>query len=184
MTRLPKVNIVILQVAVISWATNSSVRSNLNSPWPFKCVSANVYLSTHSRCIYTKHDPHVIPTVQWRRAGKFKNIIWAEGWGRLTTFSYTKSNTKWAEGAWNRCCELEKTFNQAILVQEGMDLYVVVIKFLSKSCWELLDDPVYYVILTIILVITTLTIIFHTQIVNWLTPATRWLHGYSSFMHW
>ena len=44
-------------------------------------------------------------------------------------------------------------------------------------------DTVYYVILIVILVITSLTIIYHTQIVNWLTPATRWLHGYVYFIH-
>jgi len=34
----------------------------------------------------------------------------------------------------------------------------------------------YYVALVIILVLTGLMTIYHTQIVNWLTPATRWLH--------
>ena len=44
-------------------------------------------------------------------------------------------------------------------------------------------DPVYYVILTVVLVITTLTIVFHTQIVQWLAPAAIWLHGYVYFIH-
>ncbi|KAF8906988.1 hypothetical protein CPB84DRAFT_1769149 [Gymnopilus junonius] len=35
----------------------------------------------------------------------------------------------------------------------------------------------YYVILVVILVITALVTIYHTQIVNWLTPFTKWLHG-------
>ena len=44
-------------------------------------------------------------------------------------------------------------------------------------------DPVYYVILIVVLVITTLTIVFHTQIVQWLLPATKWLHGYVFFIY-
>ena len=44
-------------------------------------------------------------------------------------------------------------------------------------------DPGYYVILIVVLVITTLMFIFHTQIVTWLTPAATWLHGYSYFIH-
>lgn len=35
----------------------------------------------------------------------------------------------------------------------------------------------YYVALVIILVVTALITIFHTQIVHWLTPATRWLYS-------
>ncbi|TFK38388.1 hypothetical protein BDQ12DRAFT_110733 [Crucibulum laeve] len=35
----------------------------------------------------------------------------------------------------------------------------------------------YYVLLVVILVITALVSIYHTQIVTWLTPATQWLHG-------
>ncbi|KAF8804024.1 hypothetical protein BYT27DRAFT_7108525 [Phlegmacium glaucopus] len=35
----------------------------------------------------------------------------------------------------------------------------------------------YYVALVIVLVVSVLLVIYHTQIVNWLTPATKWLHG-------
>ncbi|KAJ3557928.1 hypothetical protein NP233_g11619 [Leucocoprinus birnbaumii] len=37
----------------------------------------------------------------------------------------------------------------------------------------------YYVILVVILVLTALMTIFHKQIVDWLTPVTKWLHGLS-----
>jgi uncharacterized membrane protein YdjX (TVP38/TMEM64 family) len=47
----------------------------------------------------------------------------------------------------------------------------------TRKFWFRKEWIVYYIILAVILVITSLTIIFHTQIVNWLTPATRWLHG-------
>jgi hypothetical protein len=77
---------------------------------------------------------------------------------------------------------LEKPFNPEILVQEGMDSYVA-LPFSSSFITHAERDPVYYVILIVILVITTLTIVFHTQIVHWLTPATRWLHEYVYFIH-
>ncbi|KAJ7736724.1 hypothetical protein DFH07DRAFT_842599 [Mycena maculata] len=35
----------------------------------------------------------------------------------------------------------------------------------------------YYIALTIILTLTALISIYHTQIVDWLTPVTKWLHG-------
>ncbi|KAK0473596.1 hypothetical protein IW261DRAFT_1569658 [Armillaria novae-zelandiae] len=34
----------------------------------------------------------------------------------------------------------------------------------------------YYVVLSVILTLTTLMLVFHNQIINWLTPFTRWLH--------
>lgn len=46
----------------------------------------------------------------------------------------------------------------------------------TRKFWFRREWLWYYVILAVILVITTLTIIFHQQIVNWLTPATQWLH--------
>ncbi|KAJ7485175.1 hypothetical protein B0H11DRAFT_2018366 [Mycena galericulata] len=35
----------------------------------------------------------------------------------------------------------------------------------------------YYIVGTLILVLTALISIFHTQIVHWLTPVTQWMHG-------
>lgn len=36
----------------------------------------------------------------------------------------------------------------------------------------------YYVAFVLILTITALTSIYHKQIVEWLTPVTKWLHEY------
>jgi len=37
-------------------------------------------------------------------------------------------------------------------------------------------DTGYYVALVVILVLTALMTLYHKQIVDWLTPVTRWLH--------
>jgi uncharacterized membrane protein YdjX (TVP38/TMEM64 family) len=47
----------------------------------------------------------------------------------------------------------------------------------TRKFWFRREWLWYYVALVVILVLSTLLIIFHTQIVNWLTPATKWLHG-------
>ena len=49
--------------------------------------------------------------------------------------------------------------------------------------WVYWMDPGYYVILTVILVITTLIVLFHKQIVTWLTPVAIWLYEYVHFIH-
>ena len=38
------------------------------------------------------------------------------------------------------------------------------------------ENAGYYVIVTVILVITALVTLYHKQIVEWLTPVTLWLH--------
>ena len=43
--------------------------------------------------------------------------------------------------------------------------------------------PGYYVALVVILIISALIIIYHTQIVDWLTPVARWMHKYVYFNH-
>lgn len=48
----------------------------------------------------------------------------------------------------------------------------------SKPCLGRWMDPGYYVALVVILVVSALVIIYHTQIVHWLTPFTKWLYGY------
>lgn len=42
-----------------------------------------------------------------------------------------------------------------------------------------LDQPGYYVALVAILVLVALMTIYHKQIVDWLTPVTRWLHEWA-----
>jgi len=44
-------------------------------------------------------------------------------------------------------------------------------------------DPGYYLALVIILTVSVLVIVFHKQIVNWLTPVTKWLHGFVRLSH-
>jgi len=47
------------------------------------------------------------------------------------------------------------------------------------SLLRIIDDSVdtgYYVALVVILVLTALMTLYHKQIVDWLTPITRWLH--------
>ncbi|KAJ3510802.1 hypothetical protein NLJ89_g4469 [Agrocybe chaxingu] len=46
----------------------------------------------------------------------------------------------------------------------------------TKNFWFRREWLWYYVILVVILVITALVTLYHRQIVDWLTPVTRWLH--------
>lgn len=50
---------------------------------------------------------------------------------------------------------------------------------LNWRFWFRKEWTVYYIIVTVIIVLTALMTIYHEQIVHWLEPATRWLHDLS-----
>ena len=72
---------------------------------------------------------------------------------------------------------MEDIGEMEILDSEGMVMFVHVLSYQGLSAYA--PEPRYsgyYVAVVIILVITTLVTIYHKQIVDWLTPVTRWLH--------
>lgn len=85
----------------------------------------------------------------------------------------TKSNAEWTYGAKEGSGWLEVNDELEVLDTKRMAMWVMAYRLCRMS---LKPSIGYYVALVLILVITALVAIYHTQIVNELTPVTRWLH--------